>query len=229
VVRESNSALTVSSGVQELIDRLREDGVAEGRAQAEKIVADAESRARWIVQQAEQEADILRDKARADAEHTRKSLREALAVAVRDAILSLKSTLTARFADEVRQAVGAEMQQREMLQRLILEVAGRVREQITDSEPVTVLLPRDAVGLEELRRDPKALGQSPLTELAGFISKDMLREGVSFVEAEDERPGIRLSLRDDGIQMQLTDQAVTDLLLAHLQPRFRALVEGIVG
>jgi V/A-type H+-transporting ATPase subunit E len=228
VARDSSSALTVSSGVQELIDRLREEGVAEGRLQAEKIVADAESRARWIVGQAEREAEILREEARAEAEHTRKSLREALAVAVRDAILSLKSTLTARFADEVRQAVGSEMQQREMLQRLILEVAGRVREQVSEAEPVTVLLPRDVVGLDELRRDPRALGRNPLTELAGFISKDMLRAGVSFAEAEDERPGIRLSLKDDGVRMDITDEAVTALLLAHLQPRFRALVEGIV-
>jgi V/A-type H+-transporting ATPase subunit E len=227
-VAQDASTLSVSSGVQDLIDRLREEGVSEGRTRAQKIVADAESRARWIVDQAKQEAEVLREKARADAEHVRKSLQEALAVAVRDAILALKSTLTARFAAEVRQAVGAQMQRHEMLQKLILEVAGRVREQIPESESMRVLLPRDAVGLEELRRDPKALGENPLTELAGFISKDMLRDGVTLTVSEDARAGIRLALQDDTVQMDLTDEAVTDLLLTHLQPRFRALLEGII-
>ena len=37
---------------EELIERLRDEGVQKGRAEAERIVADAESRARWLVSQA---------------------------------------------------------------------------------------------------------------------------------------------------------------------------------
>ncbi|MBA1332216.1 ATP synthase subunit epsilon, partial [Candidatus Endoriftia persephone str. Guaymas] len=101
--------------------------------------------------------------------------------------------------------------------------------QLAEDEPLELLLPRDVVGLEQLRKDPEALRASPLTELSGLITKEMLRDGVSFGEADDQHAGIRLSIRDGAIQLDLSDVAVTRLLLAHLQPRFRALVEGIVG
>ncbi|WP_177420186.1 hypothetical protein [endosymbiont of Lamellibrachia barhami] len=225
---KDNSALQVSSGVEALIERLHDEGVAAGRERAEKIVADAEHQAAWIVEQAELEAEALKKAAREHAGQTQKALQESLSVAVRDAILSLKSTLSARFAAEVQRAVGREMSREQMLQRLILEVAGRAKEQIDETEPMQILLPRDAVGLEELRKDPEVLRANPLTELSGLITKEMLREGVTFIEADDGMPGIRLSIRGDAIKLDVTEAAVTELLLAHLQPRFRALVEGIV-
>jgi V/A-type H+-transporting ATPase subunit E len=40
--------------------------------------------------------------------------------------------------------------------------------------------------------------------------------------------GIRLRLVDHDVTLELTDKAVASLILQHLQPRFRALIEGIV-
>jgi V/A-type H+-transporting ATPase subunit E len=50
----------VASGVEALLNRLREEGVASGQARAEKIVAEAERRAKWLVDQAQQESESLR-------------------------------------------------------------------------------------------------------------------------------------------------------------------------
>ena len=35
-------------------------------------------------------------------------------------------------------------------------------------------------------------------------------------------------MKDEDIVLDLTDEAVAGLLLLHLQPRFRAILEGIV-
>lgn len=48
-----------SSGVENLIQRLREQGVEAGQSNAEKIVLDAQKRATWIVEEAELEAKQL--------------------------------------------------------------------------------------------------------------------------------------------------------------------------
>jgi V/A-type H+-transporting ATPase subunit E len=227
-----DDAIKVSHGVETLIDRLRAEGVAAGRKRARHLVAEAEDEARRLLAEAREQADAIREQARSEGEHTRRSLEEAIRIAVRDSVLDLKAALATRFADEVQQAVGAEMQKQELLQRLILEVAGRVRDDIGDDEAITILLPADIIGLEALRRDPAALRASPLTELAGFITRDMLRDGVSFAAGDDAGnttgPGIRIELKEGRIQLDLSDTAVADLLLDHLQPRFRALIEGIV-
>jgi V/A-type H+-transporting ATPase subunit E len=56
----------------------------------------------------------------------------------------------------------------------------------------------------------------------------MLREGVTFAVGEAEQRGIRVRLVGQDLEVELTDETVARLLLTHLQPRFRALVEGIV-
>jgi V/A-type H+-transporting ATPase subunit E len=41
--------------------------------------------------------------------------------------------------------------------------------------------------------------------------------------------GIRIVMKDSGVVVDLTDAAVADVILRHLQPRFRAMLEGVVS
>lgn len=219
---------TASSGVEALIRRLRDEGVAEGRLQAEKIVAEAQARAKWLVSQAQEEADKLRSKAREEAERFRKAGEESLNVAARDTLLSLKASLTQRFAGEVKRLVAAELKKKEILQQLILEIVGRTREEVQEAKQVEVLLPRDVVGLEELREKPAELEKGELTNFVRAIAQDLMREGVTFGAMTDESGGLQVRLVDKEVILDLNEESITELLLAHLQPRFRALLEGIV-
>ncbi len=218
----------VSSGVEALIERLREEGVEEGRQRAAAIVADAETRAQWIVAQAKAEAVALEQQAKATAQRTQQATREALATATRDAILALKGELNARFALEVQRLVSQELGKTALLRQMILELVGRVQKAVDAASTLEVLLPRDAVGFEELSRDPDALDRSPLTDAVRTIAQDMLRDGVTLGADPEGKGGLRLHLQDSGVVVDLGEETVGRLLLAHLQPRFRALVEGIV-
>lgn len=218
----------VSHGVEELIDRLREEGVTAGRSEAERIVADAESRARWLIEQAQDEATNLVDKARAEAKALTASADDALQVAARDMLLSLRERLTHRFAGEVRRLVGEQMQDTDLLKQLILEIAAEQRGAIGDDQPVEMLLPPKALELDELRKDPGELQEGELTGFVLGVTDGMLRDGVVFRIADSDEEGITARLVDDEINVEVTAEAVTTLLLEHLQPRFRALLEGIV-
>ena len=57
----------------------------------------------------------------------------------------------------------------------------------------------------------------------------MLRAGVSFTRSSDDAGGIRVVLKDTGLVVDLSDAAVAGVILRHLQPRFRALLEGVVS
>ena len=57
----------------------------------------------------------------------------------------------------------------------------------------------------------------------------MLGEGVSFVVGEEKQTGVTFRLRDKNIEVELDEAAVSTMLLKHLQPRFRALLEGIIN
>ena len=68
-------------------------------------------------------------------------------------------------------------------------------------------------------------------ELSGFIfgvEGAVLREGVRFAPSDDPQVGVSVRLIDKDIKIDVTDKACASLLLDHLQPRFRAILEGVV-
>lgn len=223
----SNSA-QVASGVEALIDRLRNEGVNSGRTQADQIVQEAEERADSIIKQAEKQAAQMVKQAREESHNLERAANQALEVAFRDTVLALKSQLTQRFTGEVQRLVGNETEKPELLKKLILEVVGSVKETVTEADQVEVLLPRRVEGLEELSRNPEELKQGILTHFIRLITQDMLREGVSFGISKDNKGGLQLRLIDQEVVLDLSDAAIAEVILEHLQPRFRALLEGIV-
>ena len=228
VKNERTNEQAVSFGVEELIDRLRDEGVRQGRSEAERIVADAESRARWLIKQAQGEAENLVAKARSEAKKLTTSADDALQVAARDMLLALRERLTHRFAGEVRRLVGEQLVDKEFLRRLILEVAAKQRKAIEDGDNVEVILPLRALEVDELRKDPGELQEGELSNFVLGVTDSMIRDGIVFRIGDDEQEGITARLVDEEISVEVTAEAVTTLLLEHLQPRFRALLEGVV-
>ncbi len=224
------STVPTSAGIEELISKLRREGVEEGEAEAARLVAEAETRAKAILETAEADARDLREDARKEAERTLQAGKEALRGAMRDAVLELKDGLSRRFAAEVQATVSNLARDEEMLKRMILAVAGRAREEANtdDAAAMEVVLPRSAVGLDELRRNPEELKEGSITHFVAATAAEMLRRGVTFERAADDAEGIRLVLKDEGLVVDLSDSAVASVILRHLQPRFRALLEGVV-
>jgi V/A-type H+-transporting ATPase subunit E len=223
-----DTPVRVAAGVENLIARLRDEGVEAGRSQAAEIVAQAQADARQTLEQARQQAERIVADARHQAENLEQSGREALQLALRDAVLGMKTRLMERFRGEVRQLLGEEQQKQEILERMIVEVVGRVRPEADRSEQIEVLLPEQVKGLAELSQNPEELASGELTQFVRLVSAGMLRDGVSFGVAGDQTAGLRLRLVDREVVLDLSDRAVADAILEHLQPRFRALLEGVV-
>ena len=223
-----DTPVQVAAGVEALIARLRDQGVQAGQSRAEQLVAEAQAEARHTLEQARQQADHILAEARRQAESLQQSGHQALELALRDAVLAMKTRLMERFRGEVRQLLGEEQQKQELLERMILEVVGRVRPEADRSQQIEVLLPERAVGLAELSQNPETLANGELTQFVRLVSAGMLREGVSFGVGPGQAAGLSLRLVDREVVLDLSDRAVADVILEHLQPRFRALLEGVV-
>ncbi|GAB4395035.1 MAG: hypothetical protein Tsb0032_25700 [Kiloniellaceae bacterium] len=219
-----------SSGVDALIARLRDEGVAAGRNEANQIVRDTRSRAKSILERAQKEARERLEAARKEADAYRAAGEEALKTAMRDTVLDMKAALMEKFTSDVRRLVAHHVEDPELIRKLILEVAGRAREaaDLEEGDEVEVLLPEKVVGVEQLRRNPEELREGKLTGLVFGLTGDMLRDGVTFAAADEQQGGIRVHVVNKEITLDLTEEAVADYLLQHLQPRFRAVFEGVV-
>ncbi|WP_321275865.1 hypothetical protein [Thiomicrorhabdus indica] len=215
----------LSSGVQDLVDRLREKGIEEGQRRAEEISGNAKKEAHEIIHAAKQEAEQILNKARHEKEQLEKSGRDGMNLAARDAILELKETLSHQFSEQVHGLVSHHLRDEALLQRMILEIAGKARPSESSGE-MELLLPEDVVGLKELRLHPENVQEGTLSHFVLSVSAELLREGVTIDTHDGD--GIRIRLVEEDIEIDLSTQAITNLFLEHLLPRFRALLEGSI-
>ena len=219
-----------SQGIDALIDRLREQGVSAGREEAEKIIAEAKARAKQMVDQAKEEARKHIEASHKEADAFQSAGVAAIQMAMRDAILEMKAHLMQRFSSDVKRLVSRSLQDEALLRQMILEVAGRARDSVdaAGASRLDVVVPAQVVGLDELRNNPDELRQGRLTHFVLGLSDEILREGVTFSASDEIESGVRIHMVDKDISLDLTDEAIAALLLEHLQPRFRAILEGIV-
>lgn len=220
----------VSQGVDELISKLRQEGVDAGAAEAEKMLRAARDKAKAIQREAESKSKQKISEAQKKADALLHGGQEALKTAMRDMVLTLKTELTDVFGTDVRRLVERELSNPELLKTLILEIAGKLSRDanIDKDSNLEFILPEDALDLTDLQNSPEHLENSPLTEFVFGLTRDMLIEGVSFTTSRDVKGGMNVKLEDRDLILDFTEQAVASMLLEHLQPRFRAILEGVV-
>ncbi len=228
--RDDQDKEQVAQGVDNLIARLRDEGVEKGRAEADRLIEEAQKRKAQILEEAEQEAQRRKDEAQKEVERMKESADQALHTAARDTVLSLRQQMMARFTEDIRRLVSQELREEDVFKRLILTVAGRAGEALDESgeTEATIVLPRQPPGLEEIRKNPDALRADELSRLVLAMTGDILRDGITFQVSEARGEGIRVVAKDSGLEFDLSDAAIAELLRQHLQPRFRALLEGIL-
>lgn len=214
----------LSHGIQQLIDTLHQDGVAAGREEGQRIVAEAETRARWILDQAREESEQIRQKAEAEADYIRQAGRESLELAYRDTLLKLKDQLLAQFSENLHRLVSQQLSEAQLLSHLIVAIAGKSG--LPDGQ-LTIELPDQAAAVADISRHPEMLKGDALVGLVSELTADMLRDGVELAVGH-HGAGLQIHMEQGHIKVDLSDKVVTNLLLDFLQPRFRALLEGVV-
>ncbi len=215
-----------SKGIEELIEMLKNKGVVAGKEAGTKIIEDAERRAEWLIDQAKEEAAKIHAEAEREASFIHQAGKDSLLTAFRDIKLRLKDELSNQFAKQLNELISMELNKPDTLKSLLEHAASKVTLYDEDME---IVLPDKVMGLDALRSDPASLKSGPLSEMLSEITRQLFTSEVQFQTSPQIKAGIVFSMRNGEIKVELTDQALTDLLLRHLQPRFRALLEGVVA
>ena len=217
----------VSSGVKELINRLRDDGVKAGQEKADQVLREAREQAAQIVAQAKAEATEMLNKARSEIETDKVAAKESLRVAIRDTELKMEAELKADFSAQVKRLVSVEMREREFLRQVILAIAGlAASDKVCGDQPVDILLPKEFFETDEQGTRLTEEGKDRMRHLVLGITGEMLREGVELKPSEDMSGGIRIRLVGEDLEIDLSDKAISELLLEFLLPRYRDIVTG---
>lgn len=216
-----------SSGVQDLIDRLRDEGVGAGKHEAERLVAEAREQAAKIVHDARVQADALREQTRIDIEQDREAAEHALRLAARDTVLELRDGVTRHFEQHVRRLVSQVSIDEELVRSLVLVLAGRVASDFVQDRDAEVLVSRMLFDKSPLGDEADAASADERTRkfILG-ITGTMLREGLELIPDDSDGGGARVRVKGDEAEVDLSDDAVSALLMKHLLPRFESILQG---
>ena len=211
-----------SSGVQKLIARIRDDGVQAGRQEAEQLLADAQRQAARLLEDARAEVEQMRQKARAEIQTEETAALEALKLAARDTGLRLEAEVVSAFESCVKRLVSPVAHDGSVIRALLLVLAGHAVEEFVKQEEIQVLV--SDLLFKEADESPE-LKERVRHEVLG-ITGEMLREGVELIPSSEVEGGARVRLVGENLEIDLTEAAIHRVLMKHLLPRFRGILEG---
>ena len=211
-----------TSGVQDLITRIRDDGVEAGTNKATEIIAGARREAARLLAEAQSEAAATQAKANTEIESFKKAALEALKMAARDTRLGLEAQLVAAFEAHVKRLVAPVTYDGNFVRALVLVLAGQSAEEYPRDQEIEILVSDLLAGREN---ENEELDQAMREAVLG-ISGNMLREGVEIIPSSEVAGGARVRVVGQDLEIDLTDEAISKLLLKHLLPRYRSILEG---
>jgi len=217
-----SNEISQASGVQDLITRIRDDGVQAGTNKANEIIAEARRDAAQLLAEAESQAAATHAKATAEIESFKSAALEALNMAARDTRLQLEAQVVASFEAHVKRLVAPVTYDGSFIRALVLVLAGQAADQYPSDQKLEVMISELLAGHEN---ENEELNQAIRQNVLG-ISGTMLREGVEIIPSSEVSGGARVRVVGDDLEIDLTDEAISNLLLKHLLPRYRSILEG---
>ena len=208
----------VTSGVQELIDRIRGEGVQSARDEADRLLSAARAEASRILAEAKAEAATMKKDAQEEIETERTAAIAALRVAARDTGLELRTAVFSAFEEHVRRLVTDVTTDGKVLRDLIMVLAGRAAAEVIQGKDAEILLPA------ELSEEAAAQLESFLRDSAAALSGQVLRQGIELIPSGDVKGGARVRLLDEDLEIDLSDEALSEMMLGLLLPRYRAIL-----
>lgn len=198
--------------VQELLDRIKKEGVEAAEAQAAAVAADAEAKRKAIVAAAEKEAKAIVEKAKADAQRAEEAGKAALTQASRDLVLAFRGELEKVLASIVKADVDAAY----------------------DADTLKKALPAIVEAWSKDGRDDLALlvPEKDLKALEGYFKDKLaaaLKKGVDIKPLKDSKSGFRIAEKGGAVYYDFSAQAVADMLGAYLNARLAAIAAQAVG
>ncbi|MDR0301583.1 MAG: V-type ATP synthase subunit E [Treponema sp.] len=194
--------------VQELIDKIKKDGIETASQEAEKIKKDAEAEARRIVDAAKKEALDIISQGKQDAERSEKAGVAALEQASRNLVLA--------FKDEIQA----------LLDKLIGDhVASNYKDDVLKAALPEILKTWAAKGSDDLS---VILPEGELSKLQSFFSEKLTGELWKGVELKSSRKltsGFHISNKQGSVYYDFSAEAVAGLLSSYLNPKLAEILK----
>ena len=199
--------------LQELTDRLYNEGLSKGKQEGEELLQRAHAEAENIIAQAKAEADRIIAQANKEAEELKTKVTADIKMAATQSISVTKQEIEQMVVTQTAtQGVKANMNNVEFVKELIASVVKAFNPQNASPVALDLILP------EALKAQVEPFMQNEIAsqfkgEVAVNYSKKM-------------NGGFKMAPRDGGYTLQFTDEEFTQLIANYLRPATKKILFG---
>ncbi|GHT66132.1 V-type ATP synthase subunit E [Spirochaetia bacterium] len=194
--------------MQELIDKIKKDGIESASEEASRLKAQAEAEAKRIVDAAAREGEAIIAHAKTEGEKFEKAGIAALEQASRNLVLAFKTEIQS-LLDKIVAQEAASAYSEDTLKAILPDLVKAWASKGSDS-------------LDLL------LSDSDLKKLQGFFNDKLAAELKKGVELKADRnlgAGFRIASKDGSAYYDFSSESVAELLAAYLNPRLGEILK----
>jgi len=194
--------------VQELIDKIKKDGIDTASKQASEMKKDAQTEAARIIETAKKEAEAIISNSKKEAERAEKASLAALQQASRNLILAFKDEIHALLNKIVNENVSVNYNN-DLLKSILPELIKNWSAKGSDN--LSLILP-----------------ENELNQLQGFFTNQLKSELGKGVELKSNRKlayGFQISNKEGSIYYDFSSEAVAGLLSTYLNPKLADILK----
>lgn len=196
--------------LQELIDKIKKDGIASAEKSAEKIIEDAEQKAEAIIADAQKKADETIKKAKTETTRMEKASEDAIEQAGRNMIISFRDSLVAEL-DRLIQMETEKAYSKDALEKLVPETV-KAWVKNTGAEGLSVLLSE---------KDLKTLQTTLTSSLKSEIAK-----GLEIKPDKTLSAGFRIGVKKGAAFYDYSADSIAGLFAEYLNPKTAAIMKA---
>ena len=195
--------------VQELINKIKKDGIESASHEAARLKLDAETDARQIVEAAKKEAADIIAKGKQDAERSEKAGKAALEQASRNLVLAFKGEIQALLDRLVAEQLEVSYST-DVLKSVLPDLLKAWGTKTSDS--LAILLPEASLG---------KLQSYFKTKLAAELKK-----GLELRSDRNLAGGFRIAKKDGSAYYDFSADSVAEMLSAYLNPHLAEILKA---
>ena len=192
--------------LQDLIEKIKQEGVDTAQKQADDIIAQAKNKAQEIINAANKQAKTTVEKGKADVERFEKTAQSAIQQAARDTTLTVKEEIKKLFAKVLKQKVAKELST-DTLKKIIISFA----QNMAKGKKLDVLVSPD--------------DQKQLSKMISSALKEEFKKGISITPDPRIKKGIRVGIENEEAYYDITEEGITEFLQQFLSPQLRELLK----
>ncbi|MEE1049429.1 MAG: V-type ATP synthase subunit E [Clostridia bacterium] len=195
--------------LQELIEQIKNDGVAAAEAEAKTIVDAAKADAEKLIADAQAQADKILAAAKAETERMTKSSEDAIRQAGRNLLISFRESVSRELETIVGENVAAVYSSDAFVELIISIVENWANK--PDAEDIAVIL-----NTQDLNK---------LEEILLSALKEKMLTGITLKANDNFDGGFRIAVNNGSAYYDYSTEAVVNMLSNYLNPKVTELLK----